>query len=374
MTSAGRETPPSYHAPAGRVRAAAPRPVVVAAADAGSNSVHLLVARLAAERVSVLADESVFLGLGEAAERGWFGRELRTALVETLIGQVERARALGAGAIALVGTEPLRRAADAARVVVEVERSSGLPLAVLSQAEEGLLTLLGVSGGRPVLVETHVVDIGGGSCQIVEAGPGVAPTCVGLAVGSARLTAAVVRHDPPTRREWGLLQERARQLVATALRPARRDGPGAAPARLVVVGGTATNLGRLVPDGITAEDAGRTLTPALVDAAVRVLLGAPAEVVAERFALRPARARVLPAGAAILLALFDHYGVSGAEISAASLREGLVTALERAGRGWRDRLPELVSGGVVPSVGGVVPSVGGVVPSVGGEGAVRRSG
>jgi len=134
-----------------------------------------------------------------------------------------------------------------------------------------------------------------------------------------------------------------------------------------VVGGTATNLGRLVPDGITAEDAGRTLTPALVDAAVRVLLGAPAEVVAERFALRPARVRVLPAGAAILLALFEHYGVSAAEISAASLREGLVTALVRVGRGWRDRLPELVSGGVVPSVGGVVPSVGG-------EGAVRRSG
>lgn len=309
---------------------------VVAAADAGSNSVHLLVARVGEAGLRVVLDESVFLGLGEAAERGWLGRELRAALVETLLGQVAAARSLGAEEIALVGTEPLRRSADAARVVVEIERASGVPLAVCSHEEEGLLTLLGVTGGRRLERELVVVDVGGGSSEVVEARPGARPVCVGLPLGSARLTAAIVRHDPPSRREWSLLRERARALVAAA--------PRGRPERLVFVGGTATNLGRIVPDGITADDAGRTLTPGLVDAAIRVLLGSPAEAVAERYALRPARARVLLAGAAILLAFFEHYGISAAEISGASLREGLVLALARTGRAWRDRLPALVGG------------------------------
>jgi len=201
----------------------------IAAADAGSNSVHLLVAHVGATGLRVLADESAFLGLGEAADRGWLGPEVRVQLVETIRGQLATARSHGAEAIGLVGTEPLRRSADAARVVVEVERLSGVPFAVLSHIEEGLLTLLGVTGGRPPEGELVVVDVGGGSSQIVEARPGVAPVCVGLPLGSARLTAAIVRHDPPSRREWSLLQERARALVAGA--------PPGRPARLVFVGG-----------------------------------------------------------------------------------------------------------------------------------------
>ncbi len=309
---------------------------IVAAADAGSNSVHLVVARVDEAGYRVVLDESVFLGLGEAADRGWLGRELRAELVATLLAQIATARAHGAEAIGLVGTEPLRRSADAAQVVVEVERASGVPLVVCSHDEEGLLTLLGVTGGRRLERELVVVDIGGGSSEIVEARPGAPPRCVGLPLGSARLAAAIVRHNPPSRSEWLLLRERARTLVAAV--------PRGRPQELVFVGGTATNLGRVVPDGVTADDAGRALTPALVDAAAAVLLESPAEVVAERYALRPARARVLLAGAAILLAFFDHYGIEAAPISSASLREGLVLALASAGRAWRDRLVALVHG------------------------------
>lgn len=348
MSSVGRD--PSVSAArregsAGTIPALASRGRVLAAADTGSNSVHLLVARIVDDVLQSLADESVFLPLGQAVDRGWLGRELRATLLGTLVDQVALARSLGAAAIGLVGTEPLRRSADAARVVAEVERATGLALAVLSPTEEGLLTVLGVTGGRPVRATTVVVDVGGGSSQVVEVESGGPATCVSLPVGSARLTAAIVRHDPPSRREWAELRRRARELVAAA--------PATAPKRLVVVGGTATNLGRLVPDGISAEDVGRILTPALVEAAATVLLASPAEVVAERFVLRPERARVLLAGAAILLALFGHYRASTAEISGASLREGLVLAMARGGRGWRDRLPDLVRGGD----GGRTPTV-----------------
>lgn len=309
---------------------------IIAAADAGSNSVHLLVARVGGTGLRVVFEDSTFLGLAEATDRGWLGPALRGEVIETILAQVAAARAHGAEMIGLVGTEPLRRSADAARVVVEIERSSGVPLAVCSPMEEGLLTLLGVTGGRPVEEELLVVDVGGGSCQIVEARPGEIPICVGLPLGSARLTAAIVRHDPPTRHEWSRLREEARGRVASA--------PGGRPMRLIFVGGTATNLGRLAPDGIAAEEAGRTLTAALVEAAASTLLMEPSGVVAERFSLRPGRVRVLLAGAAILLALLDHYEMPAAEISGASLREGLVFGMARAGWAWRDRLVKLLGG------------------------------
>ena len=77
-------------------RICASAPVVVAAVDCGSNSVHLLVAVVARHRIEPLVDESVFLGLGPAADERVFGEAARGALVAALVGYGETARRLGA--------------------------------------------------------------------------------------------------------------------------------------------------------------------------------------------------------------------------------------------------------------------------------------
>ena len=87
----------------------------------------------------------------------------RDELVGTLQAQVDIARRLGAVDVTIVATEPLRRAADAHRVVQEIRRGHGVPVHVLEHDEEGILTLLGVTGGVPVEDDVVVVDIGGGS-------------------------------------------------------------------------------------------------------------------------------------------------------------------------------------------------------------------
>ena len=61
-------------------------------------------------------------------------------------------------------------------------------------------------------------------------------------------------------------------------------------------------------------------------------------------ALTPTRARLLPAGAALVLAFMERYELEAVEVSEASLREGAVLALRQAGPAWRSQLTALTAG------------------------------
>ncbi len=284
-------------------------------------------------RVIPLVDESALLGLGTLVDAGGLiPAGARGPLVATLARYAATARGLGAERIAFVGTEPLRRAADARSVVVDVEDATGVPLHVVDHREEGLLTLLGATSGRAVEADLLVVDIGGGSTQLVLVGPGRRASAIGLGVGSARLTAAHVRHDPPTGPEIDELRSAAAGAVAA--------GPAAAPSEVLAVGGTASNLVKVVPAAL----ADRLLTPDRLMQAFDVLRAGPADEVAARFGIRPQRARILAAGAALLEAILERYGVPRAAASEEGIREGTVLALARAGAAWRDRLEALAHG------------------------------
>ena len=284
-------------------------------------------------RVVPVRDESALLGLGRVVDAtGLIPVDARGPLIATLVTYAAAARGLGADRIAFVGTEPLRRAADARAVVVAVEGATGVPLHVVDHREEGLLTLLGATSGRALQAELLLVDIGGGSTQIVLAGPARRARATGLRVGGARLTEAHVTHDPPTPGEIAAL----RAAASAALRAA----PDAAPAEIVIVGGTASNLLKIVPGALYD----RNLTPERLAEALETLCAASAADVAARFAIRPERARILAAGAALLEAILARYGVRRATASEEGIREGTVLALARAGAAWRDRLEALAHG------------------------------
>ena len=308
-------------------------PTVGASIDIGSNSVHLLVAHVAEHEIEPLADESVFLGLGAAvAARHFLGLDARTGLVDALRTYVADARALGADEVTLIGTEPLRRAGDGRTLVHEVGRALGLPVHVLTHAEEALLTVVGVMAGRPVAHETLVVDLGGGSSEFCVVGPDGAPRAAGLRLGSARLTDRLAAHDPPTAEELYEMLVEARRLVDQA--------PDARPREIVAVGGTASNLVKVVRFGRSR----RVLTRDGTAKALALLTAEPAELAALRHAIKPERARILPAGAVIVDAILRRYGVDSMRVSEAGIREGAILARAHAGPAWRDRLPDLAHG------------------------------
>lgn len=307
--------------------------VVGAAVDLGSTSVHLLVAEVVGHDLHPLVDQSAFLGLGGTIDhQAHLGAASRAALVETLTTYVATARQLGAVTIGLVGTEPLRRASDAPRIVAEVEAATSAPLHVLTHEEEALLTLVGVTGGRTVREETLVLDIGGGSSEFVTVAPGRAPRAGGVRIGSARLLLASGSGDPPEPEAL----DRMRQLARAAL----RDAVDADPAHVVAVGGTATNILKVTEAGI----ADRRVDRRRLAAALATLAAAPADDIVQRFGVKPTRARLLAAGCVIVEAVLDRYGIDGLEVADAGIREGVVLVGEHSGRAWRDRLPELAHG------------------------------
>lgn len=306
---------------------------VGASVDLGSNSVHLLVAAIEAEGLRPLVDESVFLGLGAAIDgRAHLGAEARASLVQALAIYAATARALGAGTITFMGTEPLRRAADAARIAAEIEAATGVPLHILTHEEEAYLTLVGVTDGRTVSAETLVVDIGGGSSEFCAVAPGGIARAAGLRLGSNRLTTRFVRADPPTTGDVAAMRDAAERALTDAL--------AVDPSDLVIVGGTASNLLKLTEEG-TAD---RVLDARRMAVASDVLASTEAATLTSRYLVNPVRARLLPAGAVIVDALMRRYGVERIRVSEAGMREGAILIADHAGPAWRDRLPSLAHG------------------------------
>jgi exopolyphosphatase/guanosine-5'-triphosphate,3'-diphosphate pyrophosphatase len=312
-----------------------PRPPA-AAIDLGSTSVHLLVTGPSGGEQISLLDESSFLGLGAAVDGpGSLGAEGRSILTTTVAGYVERARALGAEQPIVMGTEPLRRLADATRIVAEVSAACRTPLHVLEHEEEGLLTLIGLTAGRAVSRDLVVVDIGGGSSEIVEIGPNRPARAAGVAVGAGRLSRSIVDHDPPTADEVDRLIHAAD--AAFAWQPSGQAG------EVVAVGGTASNVLKLIRRSQARTDIDSLDRASL--AAVRALVGgSSAELLAAQYQMREARIRLLAAGAAILEVVMNRTGADRIRVADTGIREGAIIAADRAGSAWRERLEELAHG------------------------------
>jgi exopolyphosphatase/guanosine-5'-triphosphate,3'-diphosphate pyrophosphatase len=308
---------------------------IAAAIDVGSNSVHLLLTQLDGE---VLRDESVLLGLGAMVDmEGFIPDDGLAALVDVLSRYVTEAEEAGAESITLLATEPLRRASNRTRAREAVTTVTGLELNVLSHEEEALLTVLGVLEGVPPAEPTIVLDIGGGSSEVVLLEPGADPVIGVIPVGSARLTAQHVEDDPPIEAEVLELRAESHHLFSSL--------PTGHPQRGIIVGGSGVNLLRLT----TEEGDEEAPDNGLIDTdrtarAIEIVMSTPSAELVEAYGLRERRVRQMAAGASLIEAALDCYNLTTVEASGASLREGAIIAREEAGDAWREDLISLVTG------------------------------
>jgi len=224
-----------------------------------------------------------------------------------------------------IGTSSLRDADNGEAFLGEIEWSYGFKTRLLSGDEEAALTCKGVANRRPLDESTLVLDVGGGSTELITAA-----TCVSLDIGSVRLTERFLPSDPPTSDEL--------DACATAV---RKTLPALGPARAIGVAGTITTLAALELGGYDPQRIhGHRLTRASVEAQLQRLASLPLAERRELPGLEPERAPVIVAGAVIVSEVLRRYGLDELEVSERDLLHG--AALEAAA------LPEPEEGDAPP--------------------------
>src|SRR5919205_2730834 len=144
----------------------------VAAVDLGTNSTRLLVADVADGRLDDVARRLTITRLGEGVDERKRLLPAPIARVRNVLTDFRReAERLGAERTLAIATSAVRDAENGEAFLGEVEWSYGFKTRLLSGHDEAELTFRGVSAGRPLDGETLIVDIGGGSTELVAAGP-----------------------------------------------------------------------------------------------------------------------------------------------------------------------------------------------------------
>lgn len=289
----------------------------IAAIDIGSNSIKMTVARRQPDgNLHELGGRSEVVRLGAGIDQtGRLAEDRIEAAVDTLRRFAAEARALGADRVVAVATEATRTTANGDAFLARVRDEAGIEVSTIAGDREALLSFRGLATVVDMRGAVVIADIGGGSTELISAQDGDLLRAGSVGVGSGRLTDRHVTHDPPTAGEMAACREAALLLLRPLYRELRMADP--APLRLILVGGTGEYLGRLVPHqrGIAVGDVDLVLT--------RLQQRTAAELAAE-LGIPEARARVLPAGVAIVMALIDLTAPAEIAVGQSGLRTGLL--------------------------------------------------
>ncbi len=298
------------------------------AIDIGSNTVHLIVAATDGTRLTVLADDSIFVRLADGVwNQGYIPDERVLATAQAMLHLRSVARAYGAERIDVVATEVARTARNTHSLLSVIEGATGLSPLVLSGMDEALLTFRGVTHGRHLPTSVAVADLGGGSLEVIIAELGHGAWRTSLPIGSAFMHDRFTPHDPPHPVEVGALNSYLMEKLSGIPRLSHVE-------ELLVSGGTVNALMRLVQQAQGRATGDLVLRRRDLDHALHVMLEQPAALIAARYRLRLERARLLPTGTIILAALLDHLRLPGIVVSAAGIREGVILASAEYGKNW----------------------------------------
>jgi exopolyphosphatase / guanosine-5'-triphosphate,3'-diphosphate pyrophosphatase len=286
--------------------------VSAAVIDVGSNTIRLLVAAGDGPGLETILSERSHVGLASDIEReGRISAEKLARATELAAHYARLARESHADRLEVVITAPGRQSLNAEELRAGLADATAAPVRQLSAEEEGRLAYAGAVGAcRAALSESiAVVDVGGGSTQLmvgtVEGPAWLRP----LEVGSLRLTERFVRSNPPALDELDAVAAEVEQAFASLTPPL--------PLSALATGGTARALRRIT---------GRRLGRRSLAAALDLLCTRSAEEIAADFGVPLERARVLAAGTIVLREAHRLLGVK-LEVAKGGLREGAVRGL-----------------------------------------------
>jgi exopolyphosphatase/guanosine-5'-triphosphate,3'-diphosphate pyrophosphatase len=287
----------------------------VAAVDIGTNSTRLLIA----DGTREVARESIVTRLGEGVDRTG---ELAEAAQQRVLDVLARFREqIGDARGAAVMTSAVRDAANGDAFAARVCQALGFEARVLSGDEEARLTFAGATSARHGDERVLVIDVGGGSTELVVGRAGEVTWHTSLQIGVVRHSERHLHSDPPTPAELDALRD-----------DVRFDVPATEVDVAIAVAGTPTQAAA-IDLGLTHYDParieGHVLSAQTLAEQVDRLAALPLVERRNVRGLDPTRAPVIVAGIAILLEVVRCFGLPGVEASERDILWGLARSTTR---------------------------------------------
>jgi exopolyphosphatase/guanosine-5'-triphosphate,3'-diphosphate pyrophosphatase len=291
----------------------------VGVVDLGTNSTRLLLADVDGGAVRELDRRLTITRLGEGVDSG--RRILPGAIARVrnvLVDYRRAAEEAAAERVLAFGTSAVRDAENGEAFLGEIEWGFGFATRLLSGEEEARLTFRGVAAGRPVSGATLVVDVGGGSTELVIGDSAGIAFHRSLDVGCVRLTERFLAGDPPAQSELAACGAHVRALLAEHV-------PRVRPSAAIGVAGTVATLATLdleldaeVPELVH----GHVMTIDWLAEELASLACASVSELRARRGIHPDRAPVIVAGTIVVLEILRHLGLPSLEVSEHDVMHG----------------------------------------------------
>jgi exopolyphosphatase / guanosine-5'-triphosphate,3'-diphosphate pyrophosphatase len=304
--------------------------VRAAVVDIGTNSTRLLIADVDGS-IEERVRESTVTRLGEGVEAtGRLGDEPQRRVYATLERYAAEIRAHECDASAAVMTSAVRDAANGAEFAAAVRDRYGLEARTLSGEEEAACTYAGATAARPPDDPTGlvVIDIGGGSTELVCGAGGELGFYVSAQIGVVRHTERHIKSDPPAAEELAALAADVDQGLAAVVPEDVRARTQAA----VAVAGTATSCAAIdlaLERYDTRKVEGHVLSRAQLDALLERLAAVPLAERRRVTGLDPDRAPTIVAGVIVLSRVLDAFGLAEVEVSDRDILWGVAIEIGR---------------------------------------------
>jgi exopolyphosphatase / guanosine-5'-triphosphate,3'-diphosphate pyrophosphatase len=287
----------------------------IAVVDIGTNSTRLLVADVADGRVSEVERRNRVTRLGRGVDlSGQLATEAVEGVCATIAEYVELYGELGAERVEAIATSAVRDASNGGAFIAELRERFALSARVLDGEEEARLTYRGATSARSPANSTLVIDIGGGSTELIVGNGAAVDFHASLQAGVVRHTERHLAADPPAAVDLESLAGDVEGVLDRAL----AESPDAHASEGIAVAGTPTSLAAIDlrlepydPDRVH----GHRLSLSSIQTMLSRLASMPLSERLEVRGLHPDRAPTIVAGIVILVEVMRAFGLDQIEVS-----------------------------------------------------------
>ncbi len=309
--------------------------MILAGIDIGTNTLRLLIVDTGPGYFRELISDRRITRLGQDTDRcGVLTHEAMERSFNALVSFQKSIQHQGARHISVIGTSALRRAKNASVFIDRVRKQTGLVVRVVSGEEEARLTLLGVQQclatpndmSSNILSAALVMDIGGGSTEIILTHTDRKPVIASLSLGAVYLYDAFIKHDPPSPEDLARLRNSIHKELDTSA------GTFQSAMNSICIGtaGTITTLAA-ISQGLARYDAEKinrsVLTREFINAIVTKLEASTLKERKKIQGLENGREDIILSGAIIAQEIMRRFGFYSMVVSDWGLREGIVIDL-----------------------------------------------